>query len=280
MWRKKAQFLGLACQYMQVTDSVTTRWRRVSLLFYCAEISQRQGLRNPLLPLITELFPFFLLIILISHPLINYPNIKKKKERTFRKVCAIPFQIFLVRLSGWVNTSSTREHRTENSPWEAWDGLVGWRSLSLGEIMLKSVLLLFRNIQERTRIKHSYRLTGLCSAEFEFFNRAGRITKTWPEGALWVLPLPGKGHLMPFKEIIIYGTFLSYPQPLLIDVKSLENFPDFEDDFNFHFLLKLGMWCICWAWLKSMSSLFCAVAKYNWSWWHQSPGRQLKAGKW
>lgn len=46
---------------------------------------------------------------------------------------------------------------------------------------------------------------------------------------------------MPFKEIIIYGTFLSYPQPLLIDVKSLENFPDFEDDFNFHFLLKLGM---------------------------------------
>lgn len=152
-----------------------------------------------------------------------------------------------------------------------------WWGGDHAEISAVALLEYSREKENKTQLQTHW---THCSAEFQPFNSAGRITKTWPEGALWVLPLPGKGHLTPFRKRIIYGTFLSYPQSLLIHVESLGNFPDFEDDFNFQFLLKLGMWCRCWGWLKSMSSLFCAVAKYNWSWWHQSPGRQLKAGKW
>lgn len=46
--------------------------------------------------------------------------------------------------------------------------------------------------------------------------------------------------------MLMQGAILSHPQPLLTVVESLGNFADFEDDFSFHFLLKLGVWYRCW----------------------------------
>lgn len=209
--------------------------------------------------------------MLVAHPLIRHPNAKEKEN--FKPSLPKSSQ---ARLGQSVSSTLAMPVSTRKRLRVVWWGGTAWARV---EMVLKLVLLLSRNTWERNRTKPQLQ-TGWthCLAEFESFDSAGRIPNTWSEGVLWALP--GKGPLTSFREMLIHNTPLSHPKPLLIVVESLGNFPDFEDDFSFHFLLKLGMWCRCCVWLKSMSSLFCAVVKYNWSWWHQSPGRQLKTGKW
>lgn len=68
----------------------------VITLLYCAEISQRWGVRNP--PIVPP-YHRALSIPPFDHtcisPFNQIPQCKKHEE-AFRKVCAIPFQIFLL----------------------------------------------------------------------------------------------------------------------------------------------------------------------------------------
>lgn len=108
----------------------------------------------------------------LSIPLFDHTGISlfnqipqcKIVRRPLEKLVLIPFQIFL-RLAEWVSEhqlcQGAQERGFSMRSTRCFGGMEKpeprWRSC------LKSVLLLSRNIQERKRIKHSYRLTGLIA---------------------------------------------------------------------------------------------------------------------
>lgn len=187
-------------------DSVTTGWSRISLLWlHCFAVLRypKGGVLEipPLFPLITELFPFLLLITLVSHPLIKYPSAKKTR-RPLEK-----FVLFRFKSSCWVGEwtqtvpGSTGERILPEKHKIFWWGGEAWTRV---EIMFEMGAIALQEYWREKENKTQWQTHWThCSTEFESFSRASRITKTRPEGALRVLPLPGKGHLTPFREIIM-----------------------------------------------------------------------------
>lgn len=87
----------------------------------------------------------------------------QQNEVAFRKVCTVPFQI-LPCLAEWVSEHELRQGAQERIlPEEHNMVLWGGEASAWVEIMLKLVLLLSRNIQERKRMKHRDSLDSLLS---------------------------------------------------------------------------------------------------------------------
>lgn len=85
----------------------------------------------------------------------------QQNEVAFRKVCTVPFQI-LSCLAEWVSEHELCQGAQERILPEE-HNMVLWGGEASVEIMLKLVLLLSRNIQERKRMKHRDSLDSLLS---------------------------------------------------------------------------------------------------------------------
>lgn len=100
-------------------------------------------------------------------------------EEAFRKVCAIQFQIFL-HPAEWVSEQAewVREREQCQGAQEGGFSLrsTGW--FGGVEIMLKCAAALQEYSREKENKTQLQTCWARCSAEFEFFKGAGRVTKT------------------------------------------------------------------------------------------------------